>query len=48
MEKIDNFGESNKIEEDKGSISEPKTHTMAPPTVINKGRLIQELLPVHA
>jgi hypothetical protein len=36
MEEVDNFGESNNVDEDKGSISKPKTHTMPPPRIITK------------
>jgi len=48
VEEVDNFGESNNVEEDKENILKLETHTMPPPRVINKGYLVQELLPIHA
>jgi hypothetical protein len=48
VEEVDNFREYDSVEEDEGSISKPETHTMPPQGVINKGHLVQELLPIHA
>ncbi len=48
VEKVDNYRESNSVEEDEGSISKLETHSMPPPGVINKGHLVQESLPIHA
>jgi hypothetical protein len=46
MEKVANFGESHSAKVDKESILELETHTMPPLGVINKGHLVQELLPI--
>jgi hypothetical protein len=48
VEEVDNSREYDSVEEDEGSMSKPETHTMPPPRVINKGHLVQELLPIHA
>jgi hypothetical protein len=47
VEEVDNFGEFNNVNEDKKYILELETHTMPPIGVINKGHLVQELLPIH-
>jgi hypothetical protein len=48
MEEVDNSAKSKSVEKDERSISKPKTHTMPPVRVINKGHLVQKLLPIHA
>ncbi|CAK9858872.1 unnamed protein product [Sphagnum jensenii] len=48
VKEVDNSKKFDNVEEDKGSMSKPKTHTMPSARVINKGHLVQELLPIHA
>jgi len=47
VKEVDNFREFDNVEDDEGSISKPKTHMMPSARVINKGHLVQELLPIH-
>jgi hypothetical protein len=47
MEEVDNSRKFESVEKDEGSILEPETHAMPPVGVINKGHLVQELLPIH-
>jgi len=44
---IDNEGESNSIEENEGIINEHETYPMPSTRVINRGHLIQIVLPIH-
>jgi hypothetical protein len=48
VKEVNNSREFDNVEEDEGSISKPKTHTMPSARIINKGHLVQELLPIHA
>jgi hypothetical protein len=48
MEEVDNFGKPENVEKDEKGMSEFETHTMPSIRVINKGHLVQKLLPIHA
>jgi len=48
MEEVDNSGKPKSVEKDERSILKPKTHVMPPVGVIDKGHLVQKLLPIHA
>jgi hypothetical protein len=47
MEEVDNFGKPESVEKDEKGISEFETHVMPSIGVINKGHLVQKLLPIH-
>lgn len=46
-EDIDNEGEFDSIEENEGIIDEHETYTMPSTRVINRGHLLQNMLPIH-
>jgi len=48
MEEVNNSRKSKSVEKDEKNILKPKTHAMPSVRVINRGHLVQKLLPIHA
>jgi hypothetical protein len=48
MEEVDNFGKPENVEKDEKGMSKFETGAMPSIRVINKGHLVQKLLPIHA